>query len=554
MKTTKDDILNLFDLCIIGTGPAGIILALEYAALNPLKKIALIEFGARHQEGPNQLDESISINNPINHYGPYDCTNKGLGGTSRTWGGRCVMYDEIDFVPRPIVNNDCTWEPSLFDDVCQYTAKTSQYFECGSDTFDLDKIPNSTPKRIAEGFIPDYVTDSRLERWSMPTRFGDRYEKQLDDAQNIYLFESYKAHKFICDNGNINAAILKHTSDNSEIELKALDFVLAAGAQESTRILLKNTQIFDALGFVPDALGKFYQSHISGKIASVKFFGNPKLTDYGFQKEKDVFVRRRFQFTTDFILKKNLLNTAFWLDNPLYHDPVHKNGAMSFMYLAMITPILGKKLAPPAIKHSVTKGKVNGLGKHFLNLLRDFPMSFITPFSIFYKRYMPERKLPGVFLYNSQNAYALHFHSEQIPDKSNQMYLDQDGESLKIDYQLLDEDVDAIVRGHKELDAYLKSINCGQLEFWFPDDQLKEAVRNGSKDGIHQSGTTRMADSAQDGVVDTNLKVFGTSNLYICSSSVFPTSGQANPTYFLGAFAVRLANYLKHKNEVHRTS
>jgi hypothetical protein len=261
-----------------------------------------------------------------------------------------------------------------------------------------------------------------------------------------------------------------------------------------------------------------------------------------------VYVRRRFQFTKDFLKSKNLLNIAFWLDNPLYHDPTHKNGAMSFMYLAMISPILGKKLAPPAIKYSVTKGKVSGLGQHFLNLLRDFPKSILTPINIFCQRYLPKRKLPGVFLYNKQNTYALHFHSEQIPDKSNRMYLSENGSMLKIEYNILDADVKAILELHKELDNYLQSINCGKLEYWYPENELENAIRNNSKDGIHQSGTTRIADAPNEGVVDTNLKVFGTQNLYICSCSVFPTSGQANPTYFIGAFAVRMAHHLSNKS------
>jgi len=48
-------------------------------------------------------------------------------------------------------------------------------------------------------------------------------------------------------------------------------------------------------------------------------------------------------------------------------------------------------------------------------------------------------------------------------------------------------------------------------------------------------------------VLDSDLKVWGTENLYVCSSSAFPTSGQANPTFFLGAFAARLAQHLAAK-------
>lgn len=552
MFAKKEDESKFFDLCVIGSGPAGMILAMEYAGLNPDKTVALIEFGSRGQEGENKLDNAIRIDNLVNHYGPYECTNKGLGGTSRTWGGRCVMFDEIDFRPRDIVAEHCTWDTNLFNEVQKYASKTSSYFECGSDRFDLEQIQSYKGKRIADGFKPGVVTDSRLERWSMPTRFGNRYQNVLENSKNIYVFESCFADSLNADeNGSIQSAGILRTLESRQFELHAKHFALAAGAQETTRLLLRNQQIFKRLGKTPEALGKYYQSHISGKIASVKFYGDPKKTDYGFQKEGEVYVRRRFQFENDFIHKQNLLNTAFWLDNPLYHDPSHKNGAMSFMYLAMITPILGKKLAPPAIKHSVTKGKVHGLGKHFMNLLKDFPMSFITPFSIFFKRYVPKRKLPGVFLYNSNNIYALHFHSEQIPDAANKMHLSEDGETLNIDYKLLDEDVNAIVRGHKELDNYLRSINCGELVYWYPEDQLETAVRANSKDGIHQSGTTRIAEDASQGVVDKDLKVFGTNNLYICSCSVFPTSGQANPTYFIGVFAVRLANHLTKNHAVH---
>ncbi len=60
----------------------------------------------------------------------------------------------------------------------------------------------------------------------------------------------------------------------------------------------------------------------------------------------------------------------------------------------------------------------------------------------------------------------------------------------------------------------------------------------------HHMGTTRMASSAQFGVVDTNCKVFGTENLYVAGSSIFATGGACNPTMPLLQFAVRLADHL----------
>ena len=64
----------------------------------------------------------------------------------------------------------------------------------------------------------------------------------------------------------------------------------------------------------------------------------------------------------------------------------------------------------------------------------------------------------------------------------------------------------------------------------------------------HLMGTTRMATKDKDGVVDENLKVFGSKNLYILGGSVFPSGAGANPTLTIVALAMRLAKYLiQHK-------
>jgi choline dehydrogenase-like flavoprotein len=50
-----------------------------------------------------------------------------------------------------------------------------------------------------------------------------------------------------------------------------------------------------------------------------------------------------------------------------------------------------------------------------------------------------------------------------------------------------------------------------------------------------------MGNDPAQSVVDAELKVHGVENLYVASSSVFPTTGQANSTLLAVAFAVRLA-------------
>jgi len=57
-------------------------------------------------------------------------------------------------------------------------------------------------------------------------------------------------------------------------------------------------------------------------------------------------------------------------------------------------------------------------------------------------------------------------------------------------------------------------------------------------------GGTRMSGDPKTGVVDANCRVHESPNLYVASSSVFPTGGWANPTVTIMALAERLGETL----------
>ena len=63
-------------------------------------------------------------------------------------------------------------------------------------------------------------------------------------------------------------------------------------------------------------------------------------------------------------------------------------------------------------------------------------------------------------------------------------------------------------------------------------------------DVCHHMGGTRMSATVENGVVNSNLQVWGHDNLYLCSTSVFPTSSHSNPTLTLLALAQRLVEKL----------
>jgi choline dehydrogenase-like flavoprotein len=107
----------------------------------------------------------------------------------------------------------------------------------------------------------------------------------------------------------------------------------------------------------------------------------------------------------------------------------------------------------------------------------------------------------------------------------------------KIDFARSD---DATDRAHSRLELMAKVILSMGYKI--------EKTELGTQDGQHTSSTCRMGKDPAEGVVDPDLKVFGTSNLYVCSNAVHPTCAAVNPTLTLVAVTLKLADHLlSHK-------
>jgi choline dehydrogenase-like flavoprotein len=160
------------------------------------------------------------------------------------------------------------------------------------------------------------------------------------------------------------------------------------------------------------------------------------------------------------------------------------------------------------------------------------------------------RRAPGFFSYSPRNSYPLQYHCEHLPQADSRVTLTRERDrlgrpKLAIDLRFSKADVDGVATGHALLDEALRAAGVGRLEYVSDDPSAAITERLGG--GFHQSGTTRMAATQNDGVVDRDLRVYGTANLYVASSSTFVTSGQANSTFMIVAFAVRLADHLTER-------
>ena len=66
-------------------------------------------------------------------------------------------------------------------------------------------------------------------------------------------------------------------------------------------------------------------------------------------------------------------------------------------------------------------------------------------------------------------------------------------------------------------------------------------------DATHQMGLVRMGFDPTRSVVDPNLRVWSSPNLYLATTGTFPTAGMAGPTLTDVALSIRLADHLARK-------
>jgi len=64
------------------------------------------------------------------------------------------------------------------------------------------------------------------------------------------------------------------------------------------------------------------------------------------------------------------------------------------------------------------------------------------------------------------------------------------------------------------------------------------------RDNYHHVGGARMGQTEADGVVDRNLRIFGTTNLYVAGAATFRTASNANTTFTALALVTRLVDHL----------
>jgi choline dehydrogenase-like flavoprotein len=531
------------DVAIVGAGAAGIAMALEL--MDSKLSVLLLESGGLEEEPATQDLYAGTVADARLHSPPVRYRQRRLGGTTTIWGGRCMPFDAIDFETRPAV--PASGWPIGRDDLDPFYPRANALCEAGEFAYTTGAAFGSDELPIVEGFVSANFSSNRLERFSCPTNFGDRYLHKLKAAANVRVVLHANLTQIALDESatRVTHLVLK-TLTGKNLTARAQRYVLATGGLETARLLLANRdRHHHGIGNEHDVVGRYYMCHLAGTIGAIQFSVPLSDVHRGYRKSPDgIYCRQRFALEESTQRRENIGNFVARLHHPRITDPAHRSAVLSLLYLA-------KPLIPYEYRqrlHGADASNDGDLLRHVRNVVGEPFKAAGFALHMLRDRKLATRKFPSIIINSKANLYSIDFHAEQYPNASSRVLLGEELDALglpriKIDWRYLPQDVDTVSRALAMLAEDFAASGVGKIDY-DPASVEMEMTRYGAYGG-HHIGTARMGNDPRTSVVDANCRVHALSNLFIAGSAVFATSSQANPTLTIVALASRLAAHLR---------
>ena len=449
---------NLYPIIIIGSGPAGISLALKLEE----KKISclIIEAGSeKYDHDSQEFYEGIVVGDNISNL--RHSRLRQLGGTSGHWGGWCKPMDKYNIE---------SWGLN-FNELSKYSEETCNILGL-KNNFNKVKLNN-------------YFNQIQFQYSTV--RFAKKFKNIIQKSKYINLITRAHATHFVGTNGVVDSVFVKY--NKKDYILKSKLFVLGCGGVENSRVLLWTKELNNSLINKKLPIGNYWMTHpwIIGGIGVVKKKKIKKILKDKFLNYDGIL---HIATSKKIILEKKILSGALYMnaqeDTKIYKEVI-KN-------LLCTSPEYGKKISRKVFNKDLKCGNI------FMNLEEEA---------------------------NENNKVTLH---KKIKD-DNGVPISQ------IFYRKLDKTIFSAKTIMQELGKFLIDNDIGRIA-------IKKEIENleGYKNlGVHHHmGGTRIGNNLNTSVVDSNLKVHDTKNLFVAGSSVFTTSGYANPTFTIVQLSIRL--------------
>ena len=511
-------------VCIVGAGAAGITLARRLLACG--HEVLVVDSGGADFEAELQaLAAGTSSGHP--YYDVGDVNLRMVGGTTPIWGGRCAELDPIDFEARPWVPHS-GW-PIGHADLAPYYREAARELEIAAPeagrTVLMQRFPMLRALDTDTLRVGCWSFDDKPNRFAMPNLgdvVGHPRARLLTHATATALTLSG-------DGRRIHSVTVKDVSGR-QATIRAGRFVLALGGIETPRLMLASNDVAPAgVGNQNDLVGRFFMEHPHARGGRLETPASwPLLAAFGRTHRVDG-MRHAALLALQAEAQRThaTLNSAFTLGA--------RQGERDAQFWAMKTyNAMKHRLNPSAGNRRLWRGvKGTALWVH--------------------ERVDPLR--PWLLVKSRARELAIIVRAEQAPNPDSRITLGGERDALGVprvdlNWRLTELDKHSVRVLVEAMDGEMRRLGFGQVvpAAWLEDpatlwrnDPLISAHPIG---GYHHMGTVRMADVPSQGVVDRDGKVHGVENLFVAGSSVFPTSGWANPTFSLMALALRLGDHL----------
>lgn len=242
-----------YDVCICGTGPAGMTAARKLAASG--KTVLLLEGGdLSYSDESQDLYQGVSVGRRYWHI--ENGRLRFFGGTSNHWTGRCGVFDPIDFEDRKYFGLP-GW-PISRQQVMAHLAEAQDILDIAG----ANLSPSQNPEFKSAVFEQSGVA------LSPPTRFAEKYEAELSKSDRIDVF--YNANLIavrLNDTRTFVESLSVESFNRHKVPISAKHYILALGSIETARVLLNsNSQVAEGVGNHSGMVGRCFMEHLNVPI------------------------------------------------------------------------------------------------------------------------------------------------------------------------------------------------------------------------------------------------------------------------------------------------
>lgn len=535
----------LCDVCVIGAGPAGIALARELGQAG-VDTVLLESGGARFERETHDLNRGEVLDEEA--HGPLEAyRRRRFGGATTSWGGRCAPFDAVDFEARPHVPHS-GW-PISRAALAPHYQRAHDYCDLGPCVYTAAEALPGPARAMIPGLVDREVAEGGLYLFSPPTDFGAKFGPELRASGPVQVLLHAECARLVTNReGTAVQAAEVLSPGGHRVVIVARRFVLAAGGLEVVRLLLRSNDVHaSGLGNARGLVGRFYMCHVIHRF-EVEASSPDVVWDYETTRH-GVYCQRALGVRPERQAAHGLLNHRAHIEQEDLADPAHRSGVLSAAYLvkSMLASPAAEGVAgrADALSRGILRrgqARAGQYGEHLANVARDARGVLRFGGRWARQRVFGARQLPSIVLPSPSRRYTLRLDAEQAPCSASRVTLGEATDAfghrrLRVDWRCTSLDGESALRAVALLGAALE--RCGAGRVLSTPAFVPEAT------GGHHLGTTRMSADPARGVVDEEGRVHGVANLYVASTSVFPTSSYANPTLTLLALTLRLADHLQ---------